>query len=88
MGGSDLKEVVTNTLEEYEALDILITAAHKAHRLEDEPEKLAWHPGTIRWKIAKQRLDGKWGAKCCGNFDYSGYTTEEHDPANYPVEEE
>jgi hypothetical protein len=77
-----MNEVVFDTEAEAEAQQALDLVDHlEAHN--EEP----YRSQTIRWATPRQRLDGKWAYPCCDHSDYTGMTTEPHDPANYPTEE-
>lgn len=42
---------------------------------------------TTAWDIPRQRIDGKWTYFIYPNGDYTGYTIEEYNINNYPMEE-
>jgi hypothetical protein len=76
-------EVVFDTEAEAEAQQAIDLVAHLAVH-NDNPDYTAQ---TTRWATPDQRLDGKWAYPVCDNQDYTGFTVELYDPANYPVEE-
>lgn len=45
--------------------------------------------GTTKWCEPMERLDGNWDIFVCHHTDAAGATNvSDHDPANYPTEEE
>jgi len=70
-------------------------AESEAQQAADLVNHLAVHDGnaeytatTTRWDTPKEMLDGKWSTQCCACSDYTGLTTKEYDPADYPAAEE
>lgn len=73
-----MQEVVFDTEAEAEAQQAIDLVCHLAHHT--DPEYTAQ---TTRWAVPRQRLDGKWAYPICTHQDYTGFTVEEYDPANY-----
>lgn len=79
-----MNEVVFDTEAEAETQQAADLVVHLASHNDNED----YTAQTTRWATPKERIDGKWAYPVCSHQDYTGFTVEVYDPANYPDDPE